>query len=113
MTDHPDNNPDYEPPKIWHQDGESGGKFAKINRPTAGATHDKALPVGKHPHQLYSLATPNGVKVTVLFEELLARGFGDAEYDAWLIDISEGEQFGSGLRPRPQTGFSDVACPGF
>jgi len=97
MTDHPDNNPDYEPPKIWHQDGESGGKFAKINRPTAGATHDKALPVGKHPHQLYSLATPNGVKVTVLFEELLARGFGDAEYDAWLIDISEGEQFGSGF----------------
>jgi len=87
----------YTPPKVWQQDSESGGKFASINRPTAGATHDKALPVGKHPHQLYSLATPNGVKVTVLFEELLVRGFNDAEYDAWLIDISEGDQFSSGF----------------
>lgn len=87
----------YTPPRIWRQDGESGGKFASINRPTAGATHDKALPVGKHPHQLYSLATPNGVKVTVLFEELLARGFSNAEYDAWLIDISKGDQFSSGF----------------
>lgn len=97
MTDQHDDNSDYEPPKIWRLDGESGGRFAKINRPEAGATHDEALPVGKHPHQLYSLATPNGVKVTVLFEELLARGFSEAEYDAWLIDISEGQQFGSGF----------------
>jgi len=87
----------YTPPDIWTQDGESGGQFARINRPTAGPTHDKDLPVGRHPHQLYSLATPNGVKVTVLFEELLARGFDDAEYDAWLIRIGEGEQFGSGF----------------
>ncbi len=88
---------DYTPPKVWQQDGESGGKFASINRPTAGATHEKTLPVGKHPHQLYSLATPNGVKVTVMFEELLALGFSDAEYDAWLIDIGEGDQFSSGF----------------
>jgi len=88
---------DYTPPRVWTQDGESGGKFAKINRPVAGPTHEKELPVGRHPYQLYSLATPNGVKVTVLFEELLERGFGDAEYDAWLIDIGEGEQFGSGF----------------
>lgn len=87
----------YEPPKVWQQDAESGGKFASINRPVAGATHDKQLPVGEHPHQLYSLATPNGVKASVMFEELLARGFGDAEYDAWLIDIGEGDQFGSGF----------------
>ncbi|TVS09766.1 MAG: glutathione-dependent disulfide-bond oxidoreductase, partial [Wenzhouxiangella sp.] len=88
---------EYTPPKVWTQDSESGGKFAKINRPEAGPTHDKDLPVGRHPHQLYSLATPNGVKVTVLFEELLARGFSDAEYDAWLIRIGEGDQFASGF----------------
>lgn len=87
----------YTPPRVWNPDVESGGKFASINRPTAGPREDKALPVGKHPHQLYSLATPNGVKATVMFEELLACGFSDAEYDAWLIDISEGDQFGSGF----------------
>jgi len=86
----------YEPPAIWTWDKESGGRFASINRPIAGATHDKDLPVGKHPYQLYSLATPNGVKITVLFEELLAAGHS-AEYDAWLIDIGEGDQFGSGF----------------
>lgn len=88
---------DYTPPTVWRWDSESGGKFANINRPEAGATHDKDLPVGKHPHQLYSLATPNGVKASVMFEELLARGFGDAEYDAWLIRIGQGDQFGSGF----------------
>lgn len=88
---------DYTPPRVWTWDSESGGKFANINRPTAGATHEQALPVGRHPHQLYSLATPNGVKVTVLFEELLGRGYTDAEYDAWLIRIGEGHQFGSGF----------------
>jgi len=87
----------YEPPKTWTWEQESGGKFASINRPIAGPTHDKDLPTGKHPHQLYSLATPNGVKVTVLFEELLALGIKDAEYDAWLINIGEGDQFGSGF----------------
>ncbi len=87
----------YTPPKVWEWDSESGGKFASINRPIAGATHDKDLPVGKHPLQLYSLATPNGVKVTVLLEELLAAGHTGAEYDAWIIDISEGDQFGSGF----------------
>ena len=87
----------YEPPKVWKWEAESGGRFAKINRPIAGATHDKELPVGKHPLQLYSLATPNGVKVTVMLEELLAMGHKDAEYDAYLIDISEGDQFGSGF----------------
>ena len=86
----------YTPPKVWTWDTESGGKFASTNRPIAGATHDKDLPVGKHPFQLYSLATPNGVKVTIMFEELLAAGH-DAEYDAWLIDIGEGDQFGSGF----------------
>ncbi|WP_138935176.1 glutathione-dependent disulfide-bond oxidoreductase [Roseovarius arcticus] len=86
----------YTPPKVWTWDAESGGKFASTNRPIAGATHDKELPVGKHPFQLYSLATPNGVKVTIMFEELLAAGH-DAEYDAWLIDIGEGDQFGSGF----------------
>ena len=88
--------PSYTPPKVWKWDAESGGRFAKINRPIAGATHDKELPVGEHPLQLYSLATPNGVKVTVLLEELLAIG-KDAEYDAWLINIGEGDQFGSGF----------------
>ncbi len=87
----------YEPPKVWTWDRESGGKFASINRPIAGPTHDKDLPVGQHPFQLYSLATPNGVKVTVLFEELLAAGHAEAEYDAWLININEGDQFGSGF----------------
>jgi len=87
----------YTPPKVWKWETENGGAFAKINRPVAGVTHDKVLPVGKHPLQLYSLATPNGVKVTVLLEELLALGISGAEYDAWLINISEGDQFGSGF----------------
>ena len=87
----------YVPPKVWTWDRESGGKFANINRPIAGATHDKVLPVGRHPMQLYSLATPNGVKVTVMLEELLALGHSSAEYDAWMIRISEGDQFGSGF----------------
>jgi GST-like protein len=87
----------YTPPQVWTWDSESGGRFAKINRPIAGATHDKELPVGEHPLQLYSLATPNGVKVTVLLEELLALGKTDAEYDAWIINIGEGNQFGSGF----------------
>ncbi len=85
----------YLPPKVWTWDKASGGKFAHINRPIAGATHDKALPVGKHPLQLYSLGTPNGIKVTVMLEELLALGHSGAEYDAWLINIQEGQQFGS------------------
>ncbi len=88
---------EYTPPAVWTWDAESGGKFAQINRPIAGATHDKDLQVGKHPFQLYSLATPNGVKVTVLLEELLALGKTEAEYDAWLINIGEGDQFGSGF----------------
>ena len=91
------NEPVYTPPKVWLWDQESGGKFASINRPVAGATHDRALPVGRHPLQLYSLATPNGVKVTVMLEELLALGHSGAEYDAWLIRINEGDQFGSGF----------------
>jgi GST-like protein len=85
------------PPKVWTWDRPSGGQFASINRPVAGATHEKALSEGKHPFQLYSLATPNGVKVTILFEELLAAGHKGAEYDAWRIGISDGEQFGSGF----------------
>ena len=88
---------EYTPPKVWTWEQESGGRFASINRPIAGATHDKELPVGEHPLQLYSLATPNGVKVTVMLEELLAKGHGGAEYDAWLINIGEGDQFGSGF----------------
>jgi len=91
------NDTEYAPPRVWRWESESGGRFASINRPVAGATHEKELPVGEHPHQLYSLATPNGVKVTVLFEELLERGFDEAEYDAWLINIGDGEQFGSGF----------------
>jgi GST-like protein len=87
----------YTPPRIWTWNKPSGGKFASINRPIAGPTHDKELPVGRHPLQLYSLATPNGVKVTVMLEELLARGHVGAEYDAWLIQIQEGDQFGSGF----------------
>jgi GST-like protein len=94
MTDNPD---EYTPPEVWTWDAESGGKFASINRPIAGPTHDKELQVGKHPFQLYSLATPNGVKVTVMLEELLAAGHTGAEYDAWLINIGDGDQFGSGF----------------
>jgi len=87
----------YTPPKIWAWEKGNGGRFANINRPVCGATHDKELPVGKHPLQLYSLATPNGVKVTILLEELLEKGIKEAEYDAWLIDIGEGDQFSSGF----------------
>jgi GSH-dependent disulfide-bond oxidoreductase len=87
----------YTPPRVWKWDKESGGRFAKINRPVAGSTYEKELPVGRHPLQLYSLATPNGVKITVMLEELLALGHSGAEYDAWLIRINEGEQFGSGF----------------
>jgi len=93
MTD----NSEYIPPKVWTWDQPSGGQFANINRPTAGPTHDKDLPVGKHPFQLYSLATPNGQKVSILFEELLEKGHKDAEYDAWPIRIGEGDQFSSGF----------------
>jgi GST-like protein len=96
MTDPSDPSP-YTPPKVWSWNKENGGQFANINRPIAGPTHDKELPVGRHPLQLYSLATPNGVKVTVMLEELLALGHGGAEYDAWLIRINEGDQFGSGF----------------
>ena len=85
----------YTPPRVWIWDKENGGKFSNINRPVAGATHDRDLPVGRHPLQLYSRATPNGVKVTVMLEELLAMGHAGAEYDAWLIRISDGEQFGA------------------
>jgi GST-like protein len=87
--------PAYVPPKVWTWNRENGGKFASINRPIAGATHDKPLKVGRHPMQLYSLGTPNGVKVTILLEELLALGHAGAEYDAWLINIGDGDQFGS------------------
>ncbi|MEA2839233.1 MAG: GSH-dependent disulfide-bond oxidoreductase [Methylobacteriaceae bacterium] len=93
MTD----SPDYTPPKIWTWNKANGGRFANINRPIAGPTHDKDLPVGRHPLQLYSLATPNGQKVTIMLEELLALGHGGAEYDAWLIRIGEGDQFSSGF----------------
>lgn len=89
--------PGYVPPKVWTWDKENGGQFANINRPISGATHEKVLPVGKHPFQLYSMGTPNGVKVTVMLEELLAAGHSDAEYDAWLIRIGEGDQFSSGF----------------
>lgn len=88
---------DYVPPKVWTWNKENGGRFANINRPIAGATHEKELPVGRHPLQLYSLATPNGVKVTILLEELLASGHSGAEYDAWLIRIGDGDQFSSGF----------------
>ena len=87
----------YVPPKVWSWDSESGGRFANINRPTAGATHEKELPIGKHPLQLYSLGTPNGIKVTILLEELLALGYEGAEYDAFLINIGDGSQFSSGF----------------
>ena len=88
---------DYAPPKVWTWARPNGGTFANINRPVAGPTHEKALPVGRHPLRLYSLATPNGQKVTILLEELLALGHSGAEYDAWLIRIREGDQFGSGF----------------
>ena len=90
------NETEYVPPKVWVWNKESGGRFAAINRPIAGPTHEKDLPAGEHPFQLYSLATPNGVKVTVMFEELLELGITEAEYDAWFINISGGDQFGSG-----------------
>lgn len=97
MTDTPNHNPpDYVPPKVWTWEQGNGGQFANINRPIAGPTHEKTLPVGKHPLQLYSLATPNGVKVTIMLEELLALGHTGAEYDAWLINIQGGDQFSSG-----------------
>ena len=89
--------PEYTPPKVWTWEKENGGHFASTNRPVAGPTHDKELPVGKHPFQLYSQGTPNGQKVTIMFEELLAKGHSDAEYDAWLISIGKGDQFGSGF----------------
>ncbi|MGE8318546.1 MAG: glutathione-dependent disulfide-bond oxidoreductase [Comamonas sp.] len=91
------NSPAYTPPAVWTWNKENGGRFASINRPISGPTHDKELPVGRHPLQLYSLATPNGVKVTVMLEELLALGHAGAEYDAWLIRIGDGDQFGSGF----------------
>ena len=91
------NNSNYNPPEVWTWKSKNGGTFANINRPIAGATHDKSLPVGKHPFQLYSLATPNGVKITVMLEELLQMNVHDAEYDAWLIRIRDGEQFSSGF----------------
>jgi GST-like protein len=90
-------NAQYTPPLVWEWNAPNGGQFANINRPVAGATHEKELPVGRHPLQLYSLGTPNGQKVTILLEELLAAGFSGAEYDAWLINIHEGEQFSSGF----------------
>ncbi|WPZ33352.1 glutathione-dependent disulfide-bond oxidoreductase [Thalassobaculum sp. OXR-137] len=89
--------PSYTPPKVWTWDKENGGRFASTNRPVAGATHDKELPVGEHALQLYSLGTPNGVKVTIMLEELLAAGHKGAEYDAWIIKIGDGDQFGSGF----------------
>lgn len=101
MADAPDpslNQPaGYVPPRVWTFDQPSGGAFASINRPVSGATHERDLPVGEHPIQLYSLGTPNGVKVTIMLEELLAAGHRGAEYDAWLIDIANGDQFGSGF----------------
>ncbi|WP_328189434.1 glutathione-dependent disulfide-bond oxidoreductase [Marinobacter sp. OP 3.4] len=87
----------YTPPKVWKWEQQDGGKFTSVNRPIAGPTHDKELPVGKHPIQLYSLATPNGAKVTILLEELLEKGISEAEYDAWLVKIMDGDQFGSGF----------------
>lgn len=89
--------PEYQPPRVWTWDQPSGGRFANINRPVSGPTHERELPVGKHPLQLYSQGTPNGVKVTIMLEELLAQGHAQAEYDAWLIRIGEGDQFGSGF----------------
>ena len=91
------NLPEYTPPKVWKWEADLGGKWGSLNRPIAGATHEKDLPVGKHPLQLYSLATPNGIKVTMMLEELLEAGHKGAEYDAWLIEIGNGDQFGSGF----------------
>src|ERR1700752_2907252 len=88
---------DYTPPKVWVWNKPNGGHFASINRPIAGSTHEKELPVGRHPLQLYSLGTPNGVKITIMLEELLTLGHSAAEYDAWLINIGQGDQFGSGF----------------
>ena len=88
---------EYTPPKVWKWEGQSGGRSGALNRPVAGPTHERELPVGRHPHQLYSLATPNGVKVTVMFEELLELGIAGADYDAWPIDILKGDQFSSGF----------------
>jgi len=97
-NDSPPNQPaSYVPPKVWTWEPGNGGQFASINRPVSGATHDRALPVGKHPLQLYSLGTPNGQKVTILLEELLAAGHAGAEYDAWIVEIGKGDQFGSGF----------------
>src|SRR6476646_8969156 len=115
---------EYTPPKVWTWNKANGGRFANINRPIAGPTHDKELPVGRHPLQLYSLGTPNGQKVTIMLEELLALGHRGAEYDAWLIRIGEGEQFGSGfvavnpnskipaLMDRSRARRAPSACPG-
>jgi GST-like protein len=97
MTDSPADTTDYSPPAVWTWNKENGGQFASINRPVSGPTHDKGLPVGRHPFQVYSLATPNGVKVSVMLEELLALGHAGAEYDAWPIAINKGDQFGSGF----------------
>ena len=97
MSDELNSPPGYAPPTVWRWEKPNGGTFAQINRPVSGPTHDAALPVGRHPLQLYSLGTPNGVKVTILLEELLALGHAGAEYDAWMIDILKGEQFGSGF----------------
>ena len=96
-TDRPSLPPEYRVPAVWSWEPGNGGRFANINRPIAGATHEKPLPVGRHPMQLYSLGTPNGVKVTIMLEELLALGLSGAEYDAWLVNIGEGEQFSSGF----------------
>src|SRR5258708_20163071 len=117
----------YTPPKVWTWKKDGTGNFASINRPIAGPTHDKDLPIGRHPLQLYSLATPNGVKVTVMLEELLALGHSGAEYDAWLIEIGKGDQFGSGFvainpnskipalmdrsRPKPPPAFEPASIP--
>ncbi len=90
-------NTPYIPPRVWQWEQGNGGKFANINRPISGATHEKSLPIGKHPLQVYSLGTPNGQKVTIMLEELLALGIKEAEYDAWLINIGEGDQFSSGF----------------
>lgn len=97
MSESSDPSSDYQPPSIWQWDISGGGKFSNINRPFSGSTHEKELPVGKHPFQLYSLATPNGVKITIMLEELLALGIEEAEYDAWIINILEGDQFSSGF----------------
>ena len=105
----------YTPPKVWTWDQANGGQFANINRPVSGATHEKVLPIGKHPMQLYSLGTPNGIKVTIMLEELLALGHSGAEYDAWLVRIRDGHQFGSGfveVNPNSKiTALIDRSCP--